>query len=67
MLAAVRQVRDRPVIILGVVNAAFADGSTRTISEDVDYHVYQSLLTPHNATSDMPDLDYRLTEDDFLQ
>lgn len=44
------------------VNAAFCDASTRFISDDIDYRVYQQLMTPRggvNASagtdSDMPD------------
>ena len=51
----------------GVVNTAFADGSTKSISEEIDYQVYQSLLAPHNAKSDMPEPGFRMVEDDYMQ
>ena len=41
----------------GGVNVAFADGNTRFLSENIAYHVYQSLLTLRDDRSDMP---YRL-------
>lgn len=44
---------------------AFADGSTRFISDQIQYHVYQSLLTPHNAKSDMPQNRYVLKGTDY--
>lgn len=34
---------------------SFADGSTRFISDEIPYYIYQSLLTPHNDGSDMPE------------
>lgn len=46
-----------------VFNAAMTDGSVQTISNNVDYVVYQALMTPHTVQSDMPDnqtLDFRL-------
>ncbi len=36
------------------VNAAFADGSTRFIDENINYRVYQALLTPWGKTSSVP-------------
>ena len=38
----------------GGVNAAFADKSTRFLSETIDYKVYMQLMTPDGANSDMP-------------
>jgi len=49
----------------GGVNTAFADGSTRFISEKIVYHVYQSLLTLRNDHSDMPHRKYVLNGSDF--
>jgi hypothetical protein len=49
----------------GVVVAAFADGSTKSIDEEIDYHVYQSLMAPHDRSSDIPNLNYKLQEDDY--
>ena len=50
----------------GIVIAAFADGSTKLIDEGIDYHVYQSLMAPQDATSDIPNLNYELREEDYL-
>ena len=36
-------------------NASFADGSSRYISETIDYRVYQALLTPSGKSSLVPD------------
>ncbi len=49
----------------GGVNAAFADGSTKFLSDTMVYHVYQSLLTPRDDRSDMPYSSYILKESDF--
>ena len=38
----------------GGVNAVFADGSTRFLSETIDYKIYQALLTPRGKQSDTP-------------
>ncbi len=38
----------------GVVNAAMLDASVRTIAEQVDYVVYQQLMTPNGRSSHMP-------------
>jgi len=49
----------------GGVNVAFADGSTKFMSEKIEYHVYQSLLTLRNDHSDMPHRRYVLNGSDF--
>jgi len=49
------------------VNVAMADGSTRAIDENIDYHVYQSLMAPLDGQSDIPNLQYKLREDDFVK
>ena len=36
------------------VNTAFADGSTRSINENIDYRVYQAFMTPSGKTSSVP-------------
>lgn len=36
------------------VNAAFADASTRFIDENIDYRLYQALMTPSAKTSSVP-------------
>ncbi len=51
----------------GGVVAAFADGSTKFLSEKVAYHVYQSLLTLRDNRSDMPYSAYILKESDVNQ
>jgi prepilin-type N-terminal cleavage/methylation domain-containing protein/prepilin-type processing-associated H-X9-DG protein len=48
-----------------LVNAAFADGSVRTIAEAIDYHVYTSLMTPAGAQSDAPMNKYVLKSADY--
>lgn len=45
------------------VNAGFADGQTRFISDTIDYRVYQALLTLDGANSDVPDREYILDAD----
>jgi prepilin-type processing-associated H-X9-DG protein len=42
------------------VNAAFADGSTRFINENINYRVYQALMIPCGKTSSVPYPGYRL-------
>lgn len=49
----------------GGVNASFADGSTRFLTEKIDYHVYQSLLTLRDDHSDMPYRKYVLKGSDL--
>jgi prepilin-type N-terminal cleavage/methylation domain-containing protein/prepilin-type processing-associated H-X9-DG protein len=38
----------------GGVVMAFADGSTKFIKEEIQYDVYQALMTPDGSKSDMP-------------
>lgn len=38
----------------GVFNAAFADGSTKALQQDLDYTVYQRLLTPKGRKATEP-------------
>ena len=47
----------------GGVNGGFADGSTRFISDEIDYRVYQALLTPKGKASDVPFNEYVLRDD----
>jgi prepilin-type N-terminal cleavage/methylation domain-containing protein len=49
----------------GVVNGALADGSTRTFSDAMDYHVYSALLTPMTGQSDVPFNKYILKAADY--
>lgn len=51
----------------GIVMAAMLDGSTHRLSENVDYHVYQALLTPKTRGSDAPWNTYILKDDDYMQ
>ncbi|MEZ6088266.1 MAG: DUF1559 domain-containing protein [Pirellulaceae bacterium] len=60
------QVRARPSSVhAGGVNMAFADGGVRYISESIDYRVYQALMTPHDAKSDVPDPSFVLEDQDL--
>ena len=45
------------------VNAAFADGATRFVSDSIDYRVYQALLTPKGKASDVPFPEFVLTDE----
>ncbi|MFK8111818.1 MAG: DUF1559 domain-containing protein [Rubripirellula sp.] len=45
------------------VNAGFADGATRFITQEVDYRVYQALLTPRGKSSDVPWVEFVLTDE----
>ncbi|MFO7907096.1 MAG: DUF1559 domain-containing protein [Planctomycetota bacterium] len=48
------------------VNAAFADGRVQFLSNDLAYHVYQQLMTPHGTKSFMPArISYVLNDDDY--
>ncbi len=49
----------------GVVVTGMLDGSTRSISEEIEYHVYQALLTPQSKQSDVPNYKYLLKDDDY--
>ena len=49
----------------GVVIVGMLDGSTKPLAEEVDYHVYQALMTPQTKQSDVPNAQYLLKEDDF--
>lgn len=49
----------------GVVNTAMLGGSVTAMSEQIDYQVYQALLTPHTKASDVPNRTYILKEADY--
>lgn len=49
----------------GVVNVAMLDGSMTLLDEQIDYHVYQALMTPVTKQSDVPNALYLLKDDDF--
>ena len=38
-----------------VLNAVFADGSTRTLNENMNYKIYRYLMTTDNKRSNNPD------------
>ncbi|QDT11685.1 DUF1559 domain-containing protein [Stieleria marina] len=47
----------------GIVHAVFADGAVRTITDSIDYRVYQAMLTPCGSKSDVPDPTFVLTDE----
>jgi prepilin-type N-terminal cleavage/methylation domain-containing protein len=49
----------------GTVAVAFADGSTRMLSERTAYHVLQHLMTPDSKKSDVPAPLYLLKASDY--
>ncbi len=46
----------------GLVQSVFADGSTRTLTNSIDYRVYQAILTPNGSESHVPDPSFALTD-----
>jgi prepilin-type N-terminal cleavage/methylation domain-containing protein len=49
------------------VNAACADGRVIFLTDTLQYHVYQQLMTPHGTKSFMPArINYVLNDDDYL-
>lgn len=51
----------------GIVQAAMLDGSVISLNNELDYHVYQALLTPQTTASDVPLNKYTLRDTDFRQ
>jgi hypothetical protein len=49
----------------GLVNVAMLGGSVSTMTEQIDYYVYQALMTPHTRASDAPYFNYLLKQDDY--
>jgi prepilin-type N-terminal cleavage/methylation domain-containing protein len=49
----------------GVVVFSMLDGSTDSISDQIEYHVYQALMTPQTKQSDVPNVPYLLKEADY--
>lgn len=47
------------------VNASFADGGVRFLSQRIDYRVYQALLTPRGKASDVPFYEFVIKDDEF--
>lgn len=48
----------------GVAYVGMLGGSVSAISENIDYIVYQALMTPDTRSSDIPDRSYVLKEED---
>jgi hypothetical protein len=46
----------------GLVQSVFADGSTRTLTDTIDYRVYQAMMTPRGKASDVPFKEFVLTD-----
>jgi prepilin-type processing-associated H-X9-DG protein len=42
------------------VNMGFADGSSRFVTEDIDYRVYQAYMTTRGKSSNVPFREYVL-------
>jgi len=56
----------RPSSLHGdVVVVSFADGHTQLMSQEINYQVYQSLMTPDNTKSDMPYRGHLLKSEDY--
>lgn len=49
----------------GGVNVGFAGGHVRFMNEQIDYQVYQHLITPDGRNSDVPDKTYVLKSADY--
>ena len=47
----------------GLVNMCMADGSVRPIQQQIDYRVYQALLTPYGTKSNVPNPEFVLTDE----
>jgi len=51
----------------GGVNAVFGDGRTLFLTDELPYHVYQQLMTPHGTKSSMPArIEYLLNDQDYV-
>jgi prepilin-type processing-associated H-X9-DG protein len=50
---------------IGGVNAVFADGHTQFLNEDIEYTIYQALMTPDTKNSNMPSNNYILKGSDY--
>ncbi|MEE2990749.1 MAG: DUF1559 domain-containing protein [Planctomycetota bacterium] len=56
----------RPSSLHGdVVVVSFADGHTQLMSQEINYQVYQSLMTPDNTKSDIPYRGHLLKSEDY--
>ncbi|WP_436714924.1 DUF1559 domain-containing protein [Roseiconus lacunae] len=47
----------------GLVNTCMADGSVRSITESIDYRVYQAVMTPNGVKSEVPHHEFVLTDE----
>ncbi|TVP99082.1 MAG: DUF1559 domain-containing protein [Planctomycetaceae bacterium] len=47
------------------VNMGFADGSSRFVSDSIDYRVYQALMTPRGKSSNVPFAEFVLDSSSF--
>jgi prepilin-type N-terminal cleavage/methylation domain-containing protein len=45
-----------------LVLSVFADGSTRTLTDTIDYRVYQAIMTPRGKSSNVPFREFVLTD-----
>lgn len=60
------QLRARPSSLhTGGFNMTFADGGVRFVSDSIDYRVYQALMTPHGAKSNVPNPDFAINDEDL--
>ena len=50
---------------IGGVNAVFADGHTQFLNEDIEYTIYQALMTPDTPNSSMANKGYILKGSDY--
>jgi prepilin-type N-terminal cleavage/methylation domain-containing protein/prepilin-type processing-associated H-X9-DG protein len=50
---------------IGGVNAVFADGHTQFLNEDIEYTIYQALMTPDTPNSSMANNGYILKGSDY--
>lgn len=44
------------------VNFAFADGANRFITDNIDYRVYQAIMTPRGKSSDVPFTEFTISD-----
>ncbi len=47
----------------GIVHSVFADGATRTLTDSIDYRVYQAIMTPRGKSSNVPFREFVLTDE----
>ncbi|MEM8669690.1 MAG: DUF1559 domain-containing protein [Planctomycetota bacterium] len=45
------------------VNVGFGDGATRFVTQDIDYRVYQAIMTPRGKSADVPWPEFVLTDE----